>query len=69
MDQIVLLKPLEINPLHKGMAETDVSHEIRREPGFSSLVFGPEHSHMLHIFYNYHYHFQGQGNSLVGSSI
>ena len=30
------------------MAETDVSHEFRREPGFSSPVFDPEHSHMLH---------------------
>ena len=28
-----------IQPLHKGMAETDVSHEFRREPGFSSSVF------------------------------
>ena len=46
------LKPLQIKPLHKGMAETDVSHEFRREPEFSSLVFavfGPEHSHMLHM--------------------
>ena len=24
------------------MAETDVSHEFGREPGFSSSVFGPE---------------------------
>ena len=32
------------------MAETDISHEFGREPGFSSLVFGPEHSHMLHIY-------------------
>ena len=31
------------------MAETDVSHEFGREPGFSSLVFDPEHSHMLHL--------------------
>ena len=30
------------------MAETDISHEFGGEPGFSSLVFGPEHSHMLH---------------------
>ena len=30
------------------MAETDVSHEFGREPGFSCLVFCPEHSHMLH---------------------
>ena len=49
LDQIVLLKPLEIKPLHKGMAETDVSHEFGTEPGFSSSVFGPERSHMLHI--------------------
>ena len=28
-----------IKPLHKGMAETDVSHEFGREPGFSRLVF------------------------------
>ena len=31
------------------MAETDVSYEFRRELGFSSSVFGPEHSHMLHM--------------------
>ena len=31
------------------MAETDVSHEFRREPGFSYPVFGPEGSHMLHM--------------------
>ena len=34
------------------MAETDISHEFGREPGFSSLVFAvfdPEGSHMLHI--------------------
>ena len=31
------------------MAETDVSHEFGREPGFSSLVFGPELSNMLHV--------------------
>ena len=34
------------------MAETDVSHEFRREPGFSSsvfVVFDPEGSHMLHM--------------------
>ena len=49
LDQIVLLKPLEIKLLHKGMAETDISHEFGREPGFSSLVFGPEWSHMLHM--------------------
>ena len=28
-----------IKPLHKGMAETDISHEFRREPGFSRSVF------------------------------
>ena len=28
-----------IKPLHKGMAETDISHEFGREPGFSSSVF------------------------------
>ena len=35
------------------MAETDISHEFGREPGFSSLVFvvfGPEGSHMLHLY-------------------
>ena len=32
------------------MAETDVSHEFRREPGVSSSVSGPEHSHMLHRY-------------------
>ena len=32
------------------MAETDVSHEFVRESGFSSSVFGPEHSHMLHLY-------------------
>ena len=35
------------------MAETDVSHEFGREPGFSSFgflaVFDPECSHMLHM--------------------
>ena len=31
------------------MAETDVFHEFGGEPGFSSLVFGPDSSHMLHI--------------------
>ena len=30
------------------MAETDVLYEFGREPGFSCLVFDPEHSHMLH---------------------
>ena len=30
------------------MAETDISHEFGREPGFSSSGFGPERSHMLH---------------------
>ena len=30
------------------MAETDVSHEFGREAGFSSSLFGPERSHMLH---------------------
>ena len=30
------------------MAETDVLYEFSREPGFSSSVLGPEHSHMLH---------------------
>ena len=49
LGQITLMKPLEIKPLHKGMAETDVSYEFGREPGFSSSVFGPEHSHMLHM--------------------
>ena len=28
------------------MVETDVLYEFGREPGFSSSVFGPEHSHM-----------------------
>ena len=37
------------------MAETDISHEFGREPGFSSLVSGPEYSHMLHI-YHLHIH-------------
>ena len=31
------------------MAETDVLYEFGREPGFSSSVFYPEHSHMLHM--------------------
>ena len=31
------------------MAETDVFHEFRREPGFSSLVYSPDSSHMLHM--------------------
>ena len=42
-----------IKPLHKGMAETDISHEFRREPGFSRLVFAvfdPDSSHMLHQY-------------------
>ena len=30
------------------MAETEVLYEFGREPGFSSLDFDPEHSHMLH---------------------
>ena len=30
------------------MAETDISHEFGREPGFSRSVFGPDISHMLH---------------------
>ena len=33
------------------MAETNVSHEFGREPGFSSLVSDPECSHMLHVPY------------------
>ena len=28
-----------IKPIHKGMAETDVSHEFGIEPGFSRSVF------------------------------
>ena len=38
-----------IKPLHKGMAQTDVSHEFGREPGFSRSVFAvfdPEGSHI-----------------------
>ena len=31
------------------MAETDILYEFGREPGVSCLVFGPEHSHMLHM--------------------
>ena len=53
LNQIVLLKPLEIKPLHKGMAETDVSHESGKEPGFSSSVIGPEHSHIYIYIYIY----------------
>ena len=49
LNQIAVLKPLEIKPLHKGMAETDISHRFGREPGFSSSVFDPECSHMLHM--------------------
>ena len=47
-----LLNSKLIKPLHKGMAETDVSHEFGREPGFSRLVFAvfdPASSHMLHM--------------------
>ena len=43
-----------IKSLHKGMAETDTSHEFWGEPGVSSLVFSvfdPEGSHMLHVRY------------------
>ena len=58
LNQITLMKPLKIKPLHKGMAEADISHEFGREPGFSSLVFDPERSHMLHksliIFKNFY---------------
>ena len=42
----------KFKPLHKGMAETDISHEFGREPGFSRsifVVFDPASSHMLHI--------------------
>ena len=41
-----------IKPLHKGMAETDVSHKFGREPGISRLVFvvfDPASSHMLYM--------------------
>ena len=31
------------------MAETDVLYEFSREPGFSSLVYSPDSSHMLHM--------------------
>ena len=31
------------------MADTDIFYEYGREPGFSSSVFGPERSHMLHM--------------------
>ena len=31
------------------MAETDVFYEFGREPGFSSLVYSPDSSHMLHM--------------------
>ena len=31
------------------MAETDVSHEFGREPGFSSSVLALNSSHMLHM--------------------
>ena len=47
-----LLNSKLIKPLHKGMVETDVSHEFRREPGFSRsvfMVFGPDSSHILHM--------------------
>ena len=30
------------------MAETDVLYEFGREPGFSSLVYSHDSSHMLH---------------------
>ena len=42
------MKSTEIATIMKGMAETDVSHEFGWEPGYSSLVLGPEHSQMLH---------------------
>ena len=48
-----LLNSKLIKPLHKGMAETDVSHEFGREPGFLRSVFvafDPASSHMLHIY-------------------
>ena len=47
-----LLNSKLIKPLHKGMAETDVSHEFGREPGFSRSVFAvfdPDSSHMLQL--------------------
>ena len=31
------------------MAETDVFYEFRREPGFSSSVYSPDSSRMLHM--------------------
>ena len=31
------------------MAETDELYELGREPGFSSSVFDPDSSHMLHM--------------------
>ena len=31
------------------MGETDVLYEFGREPGFSSSVFDPDSSHMLHM--------------------
>ena len=33
---------IEITIITQGMAETDISHEFGREPGFSSLVFSPK---------------------------
>ena len=48
---IKLIKP-KLQPLHKGMAETDVSHEFGREPGFFRSAFAvldPASSHMLHM--------------------
>ena len=31
------------------MAETDILYEFGREAGFSSSVFDPDSSHMLHM--------------------
>ena len=40
------------------MAETDVFYEFRREPGFSSSVYSPDSSHMLHILNTYYKQFK-----------
>ena len=42
------------------MAETDILYEFGREPGFSSLVYSPDSSHMLHLFFAFSFEMQGK---------
>ena len=51
-----LLNSKLFKPLHKGMAETDVSHEFGREPGFSKVSFLQFLTLLVLICYTWRFH-------------